>query len=240
MIATTADALLLDVLLAPEEDWPRLILADWLADNGDVDRGEFIRCQISMEAMTDDECSQCRARRTGGQHTNGPCRCSARLKAAKQREYGLAFRHIVEWSGNLPGLLSIPAENLMEFRDPAPWRFRRGFIDHVDLPLAAFMAEGAAAKIFAAHPVRSVRLVDREPRCSGTIQFGWWNDDRAPAQDPTDPDDLPGGLWHLLPAANTGSGSGWIWYATTDAAHADLSAAAVRYGRRAAGLEGKP
>jgi uncharacterized protein (TIGR02996 family) len=32
----------------PEDDTARLVFADWLAENGDPDRGEFIRCDVEL------------------------------------------------------------------------------------------------------------------------------------------------------------------------------------------------
>jgi len=44
---TTADALLAAVIASPDDDLPRLVFADWLDENGDPDRAEFIRLQIA-------------------------------------------------------------------------------------------------------------------------------------------------------------------------------------------------
>jgi uncharacterized protein (TIGR02996 family) len=49
----TDDALLRAVLAAPDDDAPRLIYADWLDEEGDCDRAEFIRVQIAL-ARTDE------------------------------------------------------------------------------------------------------------------------------------------------------------------------------------------
>lgn len=46
---TTADALLASVVASPDDDLPRLVYADWLDENGDPDRAEFIRLQITRE-----------------------------------------------------------------------------------------------------------------------------------------------------------------------------------------------
>ena len=39
---------------APEDDAPRLVYADWLEDNGDPDRAEFIRCQVRLARLPED------------------------------------------------------------------------------------------------------------------------------------------------------------------------------------------
>ena len=53
---TDGDALLRAVLLDPADDAPRLVYADWLDDQGDPERAEFIRVS----------CARCRPR-TGHQ-----------------------------------------------------------------------------------------------------------------------------------------------------------------------------
>ena len=40
-----------DVLDNPKDDAPRLVYADWLQDNGDPDRAEFIRLQCRLLAL---------------------------------------------------------------------------------------------------------------------------------------------------------------------------------------------
>jgi uncharacterized protein (TIGR02996 family) len=45
---TDEDAFLEAIRAAPDEDAPRLIYADWLDENGDSDRAEFIRVQIAL------------------------------------------------------------------------------------------------------------------------------------------------------------------------------------------------
>src|SRR5262245_44417826 len=47
----TENAFLRAILDNPDDDAPRLIYADWLDENGDADRAEFIRLQISLARM---------------------------------------------------------------------------------------------------------------------------------------------------------------------------------------------
>lgn len=48
---TDRDALLRAIIEAPDDDAPRLIYADWLDENGDPARAEFIRVQCDMHGM---------------------------------------------------------------------------------------------------------------------------------------------------------------------------------------------
>src|SRR5687768_2731314 len=48
------DALLAAIRANPEEDPPRLVFADWLDENGDPGRAEFVRLQCELSRLTDD------------------------------------------------------------------------------------------------------------------------------------------------------------------------------------------
>lgn len=45
---TDRDAFLRTIIANPSEDGPRLVFADWLEENGESERGEFIRVQIEL------------------------------------------------------------------------------------------------------------------------------------------------------------------------------------------------
>src|SRR5580700_10339333 len=45
---TDHDALLAAIIAHPDEDTPRLAFADWLQENDDPDRGEFIRLEVEL------------------------------------------------------------------------------------------------------------------------------------------------------------------------------------------------
>lgn len=49
-----AQAFLRDIAEHPEDDTPRLIYADWLAEQGEDDRGDLIRVQCALAKMEDD------------------------------------------------------------------------------------------------------------------------------------------------------------------------------------------
>jgi uncharacterized protein (TIGR02996 family) len=48
---TPEDAFLEDIREHPDDDAPRLIFADWLEDNGDADRAEFIRARVLVKGL---------------------------------------------------------------------------------------------------------------------------------------------------------------------------------------------
>jgi len=61
----------------PEDDTPRLILADWLDENGDPDRAEFIRVQCRLARLAED---------------------AAEREPLEQRERALLEQHAAAWS----------------------------------------------------------------------------------------------------------------------------------------------
>jgi uncharacterized protein (TIGR02996 family) len=97
----------------PDEDLPRLLLADWLDDHGEPERAEFIRAQCRRARMENGAdgwggCHHCRQAR---EKQNAP-----ELEALRRRERELLDRHEADWLGPL---LNTP------LRD---WGFRRGLI----------------------------------------------------------------------------------------------------------------
>jgi uncharacterized protein (TIGR02996 family) len=52
---TDGEALLKAIIDEPEDDTPRLVYADWLDENGDPDRAEFIRVQVALARLAPDE-----------------------------------------------------------------------------------------------------------------------------------------------------------------------------------------
>jgi uncharacterized protein (TIGR02996 family) len=46
-----ADAFLSEICDSPEDDAPRLVFADWLEENGEPQRAEFIRLQVRLAKM---------------------------------------------------------------------------------------------------------------------------------------------------------------------------------------------
>jgi uncharacterized protein (TIGR02996 family) len=79
--ADIGEALFQDVLAQPDDDTPRLIYADWLQENGQHDRAEFIRVQMDLARAT----------------PNDP-----RLKALRAREKELWAAHRTEWLQVVP------------------------------------------------------------------------------------------------------------------------------------------
>jgi uncharacterized protein (TIGR02996 family) len=77
---TSEEALLRAIRESPADDGPRLIYADWLDENGQPDRAEFIRLQVRLVDMDEDD---------------------PQWQPFKQREWELVTVHGDAWRGNL-------------------------------------------------------------------------------------------------------------------------------------------
>jgi uncharacterized protein (TIGR02996 family) len=89
------DALLAAILADPKEDTPRLVYADWLEENGQEDRGKFIRAQCELNRRMNSKgppepkistkpqkCKKCRAWYAG----TGLCGCSYGRRRSEKSE----------------------------------------------------------------------------------------------------------------------------------------------------------
>lgn len=249
MTATTCDTgsgLLRAVLADPASDDSRLIYADYLDEQGEADRAEFIRVQVEL------------AKKLAGIQTHHWYSLDMILdpqdadhQAWKQTIWRLQKREremvkLFEWQGfrtafGLPQ--HWPAWHLSA--GPADWTappvphwcggvLRRGFVDEIRLPLAAYLEH--ARDLFNRHPVTAVVLTGLEPYWNGAGHC-WFRADRGRQSNavPTFAE-LPPELfnrlagWHI----DLTRGERWRPYRSQDAATAALSAACVAYGRHLA------
>lgn len=145
MTATCSDqaALVRAVCAAPQDDSPRLVYADWLDDNGQPERAEFIRVQCELararvhpNGHTDlgdrDDCPTCPLRRRERNLWN-----DSRLNGAPHSWIGtLAWPRIrANWlsSHNVPLMTIYPNNSKVEIR------VARGFVSSITLSTAAFL-----------------------------------------------------------------------------------------------------
>jgi uncharacterized protein (TIGR02996 family) len=91
-MSTKARAFLETILAQPDDDTPRLIFADWLEEEGDSARAEFIRVQVERARLPEWDARQVRLR---------------------LRERALLERHGPKWKGELPEIEGVSWE---EFR----------------------------------------------------------------------------------------------------------------------------
>jgi uncharacterized protein (TIGR02996 family) len=125
------EAFLRDVIANPDDDAPRLVFADWLEEHGQAKRAEFIRLQCRMARLGEED----------------PERDSL-----LERSEELLEEHLEQFLGPLAPLLQEGTST-----DPdRVLRFRRGFVEVVQLPLQAFARH--AGELFARTPVRVLWL----------------------------------------------------------------------------------
>jgi uncharacterized protein (TIGR02996 family) len=134
------DVFLADILASPEDDAPRMAFADWLQENGDPERGEFIVIQLDRD----------RRARTG-------VRMSDEERAMRDREGELWGEN--HWKDSWFG-------EFMRWPCPPNIRVRRGFLDelHYDaqgfasLPFDTLEGHKLSRPIFDVHPLREVEV----------------------------------------------------------------------------------
>lgn len=136
---TDYEALLRGVLLAPADDLPRLVLADWLEEHGQGDTAQFIRYQCSNHDSYV---------RFGSQVTNSRF-------SWKPMDWKVAGK----WKrGARTSTFCLP----LDFIYQSFAVVRRGFVDRISTPSWIFMKHAKA--IFESCPIKAVTLFTREPR----------------------------------------------------------------------------
>ena len=164
-------SLLAAVLADPDDDAPRLIYADWLDEQGDCDRAEFIRVQCELARVPNPHNFQ-----RGDDVSNGfrCCRCRFCLLARREEESvggwsalphnrpawlsgwfpGGDRRPVVDWYRGELGVAAI--EGGPDSASRPRGTFRRGFVRAVRCSAADWLPHGDA--ITAAQPVEEVTL----------------------------------------------------------------------------------
>jgi uncharacterized protein (TIGR02996 family) len=135
-----ADALLAAVCEAPEDDAPRLVYADWLEEHGDQNRADFIRGQIALAAMDED---------------------NPAFEELAKRLQALERGNVSRWRKGLPGGMNVPSAStvggLLERPDHLPHsQFDRGFLGAVTC--SAELWSDPAERLLERLPVRAVEL----------------------------------------------------------------------------------
>lgn len=236
----TLRLLLRAILEEPSCDLHRLAYADRCEELGDYARAEFIRAQCELA-------KPCPLGYSDARHVDDECPACDPLS---RRERSLLASHAETWA--MTGLDDVHWGDtsyatgvfLHRWDDPRHGpiadmavTFRRGFVEEVSLTIASFLRRATA--LFAAHPITSVRLTDREPY-DHAGRAHWWYDSRSLNATAWwgSLHRLPGGLFQgLAQGLAQGEDEGAIVsYRSLDDAIAALSLACVDHGRRLAGL----
>ncbi len=247
-MTTLAGAFLADIIANPADDTPRLIFADWLEDNGEPERAEFIRCQVELAKG-----NGCDPRPLH----NKPCRRCSMI--ARERE--LLVRHREEWFRLLsrrPGLgkkhplrwwpVASNGEERLDRGSDCPVLSeaieaspRRGFLAEIECSCADWMRWGPA--IVREAPIENVRLADKEPTQYDRRDGGAGRPDRYQsatfwrwfeqgADEPPQYDLLPAPLWKVIHRhPDTNDYDGFWEFATKQIALTALSIGCRRWAR---------
>lgn len=223
-------ALLLRAILEnPAEDTPRLAYADWLKERGEPrghQRGDYVRYALSYDWHAAED--------------GNPYGADA------GEEYPLKFDvwPYQQWPDSVHRLLKLARRG-----PPTPgvrFRWRRGFVDRVELPCALFVE--CAKALFRAHPITRVVLTDVTPELDPPHDEPDGNPHILVGVD-TEKDVLFGSrvpmeLFDMLPGSVAGYDGDGLWphkvFPTATHAAEALSCTCVNFGRELAGLPRLP
>ncbi len=142
----------------PEDDTHRLVFADWLDENGQPARAEFIRVQIKLAKMDAESMGP-----VGMVSRESPYRASSlRLRYLVRREQELLFASPAPGEANGINWLPSPLFDLLAredrviFPDGDRFQWRRGFVERITCTAADWLAHGDVIR--AACPVTKVAL----------------------------------------------------------------------------------
>lgn len=144
------DALLAAILEYPSDDLPRLIFADWLDENGESERGEFIRVQCKLGRLRTTEtyfadCDSCSLHDDPDPRIEHAEDCPWAILGRRRRELE-SLTNSIAWF-TLPGtaILWTATDGLRVFQthdgNTIGARTSRGFISHITLSWADFQAQ---------------------------------------------------------------------------------------------------
>lgn len=148
-------ALLSAILSNPDDDTPRLVFADFLQENGEDDRAEFIRAQLLLEATR----VVCLTPVKLNQYAKRRCR-KCRVCAASDVERNVFRDH---WRELVPKQFTSPVVRCRDVyitNAHDGWtefaRIVRGFTFSIECPTDDFLTHGRS--ILAQHPVTTITL----------------------------------------------------------------------------------
>jgi uncharacterized protein (TIGR02996 family) len=235
------DALLRGILECPEDDTARLVFADWLDENGQAERAEFVRVQVELARalalepvgnhpmwLAGHRVAYHHERAFLAEMLGGTCRCVLCLQTRQVELFNCLY------SDDLPGSF-VPNLDGRLGRDSPHAHYRRGFVESVTCTAAAFLAHAGA--IFSRHPVTAVRLSDRIPHVYQGV-FNWFTEERDGFK-MQGAGYIPGVIYEEMIAGGYylfDHEAATSTLTTEEEAYAELSRACVAYGRSLANL----
>lgn len=220
---STNAAFLADIIAHPERDDIRLIFADWLDENGQADRAEFIRDQIARPAdsfvnLVRKDPFPLLGLKPGGAklfHTDPD---------GSNKEYRT-------WAWGDDTELGCAVIDLG--RDLF-YKVERGFIEVVGCELAGWMQYGPT--LVRLHPIQRVSVIDKRPYRMTSIPedqpgWRWWCGDTSdPYFAQRESENLPAELYNHVRCQNVAQPRAWLWATEADAMRA-LSAGCITWAK---------
>ncbi len=230
------DALLRGILANPACDTARLVYADFLEENGEGARAEFVRVQVELAGMKETNYPEWLK---SNQHERHKWRAFSKTHTAYHKKLRLLCdreRQILD-DPHPVGNYRIYSNKLgwtEDVRQFAKCEFTRGFVSHIEITCADLLKHAKA--IFSAHPVMSVRLMHSEPMKLTPNGYGWLRDlqPELTAMNWARGPHISHLIWELI--ATESRSNDWKWFSTEADAHAALSEACVAHGRARAEL----
>lgn len=154
-MTTTKQDLLNAILEDPADDMRRLVYADFLEENGERDRAEFIRVQIELVPYQDKKnwIEQMPVEQWAGSKEEGELLQRIAVLVQREKELFKQSPRTHEWLGSALRL-TYAGQNWWEI---LRW-FRRGFIGRVTCSSADWFKHHE--DITSQHPIEEVRLTD--------------------------------------------------------------------------------
>lgn len=162
------------IIAAPDDDAPRLIMADWLDEQGQNERAEFVRIQIELATYGEYRCPYHAGLPdmlwgypvVADGETEHECKW-CRLKK-RERDLLLTTKP-GQWS-RFPKELHIAVATA---RDCGPWTFRRGFVEVIQLTSEHWLQH--ADELTRLAPLREVELTTRLAPLREVLKARWPN-----------------------------------------------------------------
>lgn len=241
------EALIRTVIACPDDDTPRLVVADWFEEHGEGDRAEFIRVQIELARMSNRPKVGWRFL-ADGTSVEAESRAvrdeNPREEKLRRRERELLKKSYAKWF-NIPGPWMPHGQSPAGHASDHPtvylssadnWhqssaQVRRGWVDTVSCTIADWMAHGKS--ILASHPIRPheqlitdlipvIEDVDIVRRLDA--RFGWrWFRPRSGSDNTTPHQNVPSQIHDYFDHKRLRGG--WFLYESEYEARMDLARA---------------
>ncbi len=172
---TTPEAFLADIIAHPEDDSLRLIYSDYLSEQGEEERAEFIRVQIELARVPPFVIAKVRRLEEEEAEYQTLSEAYHPEDIRVQELLRRAERYpgpLTKWTDSLTSLVGISTDPPGNRR--WRWKWERGFIAWVSCPCAEWLAHGPA--LARQHPIERVELSGMEsygPTTGGRLA-GWW------------------------------------------------------------------